>query len=126
VDFFTVRGYIDLQASRHINLQFGHDKNFIGNGILSMFLSDISNNYFFLKLTARVWRLNYTDLFVELVADAPFTPFSTLGGSLGTTRFPKKYMALHHLSVNLSDNLNIGLFKATVFQMKTPLEVGSN
>ncbi|MDA0194058.1 MAG: hypothetical protein O2887_03500 [Bacteroidetes bacterium] len=89
VDFFTVRGYIDLQATRHINLQFGHDKNFIGNGIRSMFLSDNSSNYFFLKLTTKVWRLNYTNLFVELVADAPFTPFGTLGGSLGTTRFPK-------------------------------------
>ena len=116
VDFFTVRGYLDFQISRHINLQFGHDKNFIGNGIRSMFLSDFSANYFFLKLTTQVWRLNYTNLFAELIADAPFTPLGGAGaGSLGTVRFPKKYMAAHHLSINITDKFNIGIFESTIF-----------
>ncbi len=116
VDFFTARGYLDFQVSRHINLQFGHDKNFIGNGIRSMFLSDFSSNYFFLKLTTQVWRLNYTNLFAELIADAPFTPLGGAdAGSLGTVRFPKKYMALHHLSINITEKFNLGLFESTIF-----------
>jgi len=116
VDFFTARGYIDFNASRHINVQFGHDKNFIGNGIRSMFLSDFSSNYFFLKFTTQVWRLNYTNLFAELIAEAPFTSLGGAdAGSLGTKRFPKKYMALHHLSINITDNFNVGLFESTIF-----------
>lgn len=116
VDFFTARGYLDFQISRHIGLQFGHDKNFIGNGIRSMFLSDFSSNYFFLKLKTQVWRLNYTNLFAELIADAPFTPLGGAdAGSLGTVRFPKKYMALHHLSINITDNFNVGIFESTIF-----------
>ena len=116
VDFFTARGYIDFQISKHIDLQFGHDKNFIGNGIRSMFLSDFSSNYFFLKLNTKVWRLNYTNLFAELIADAPFTGLGGVdAGSIGTLRFPKKYMAAHHLSVNITDKLNIGIFESTIF-----------
>ena len=122
VDFFTARGYLDFQISRHIDLQFGHDKNFIGNGIRSMFLSDFSSNYFFLKLNTQVWKLNYTNLFAELIADAPFTPLGGAdAGSLGTVRFPKKYMALHHLSINVSDKLNIGIFESTIFSAEDSL-----
>ncbi len=116
VDFFTARGYLDFQITRHVSLQFGHDKNFIGNGFRSMFLSDFSSNYFFLKLNTKVWRLNYTNLFAELIADAPFTPLGGAdAGSLGTVRFPKKYMALHHLSINITDKFNVGIFESTIF-----------
>ena len=111
VDFFTARGYISFQAAKFINFQFGHDKQFIGNGLRSMILSDFSNNYLFLKINTNVWRLNYTNLFTELRADAP----GSLGGSSAGIDFPKKYMAFHRLGINITDQLNIGVFEAIVF-----------
>lgn len=110
-DFFTARGHIDFQATKHIGLQLGHGKHFIGNGYRSMILSDFSNNYFYFKINTRVWRINYTNLFTELRADA----FGNAGGLFGTGRFPKKWMALHHLSINISKNFNLGLFESIVF-----------
>lgn len=110
-DFFTASGYISFNAAEVINLQFGQGKHFIGNGYRSMILSDFSNNYLFLKASTKVWRINYTNLFAELRADA----FGSLGGSAGNDPFPKKYMALHHLSINISKHLNIGLFETIIF-----------
>lgn len=114
VDFFTTRAYIQLQASKHISLQFGHDRNFIGNGYRSLLLSDYSSSYPFLKLQTQVWKIQYTNLFAQLIADAPFTS-GALGGSLGTAEFPKKFMTLHHLSINLAKNFNLGIFESVIF-----------
>ena len=109
VDFFTARGYVSVQATRHIGVQLGQDRFFIGNGARSMILSDIGNSYPFLKIQTQVWRFNYTNLFTQLRGNIP----ATAGGSLNMDS-PKKFMALHHLSLNVTDNFNIGLFEAIV------------
>ena len=67
-DFFSARGYVTYAATKHINVQLGHDRNFIGNGYRSLILSDYSAPYFFLKLNTRVWKFNYQNLFAELIA----------------------------------------------------------
>ncbi len=105
VDFFNARGYITFPVTKHVGVQFGHDKNFIGNGYRSLILSDYANNYLFLKLNTKVWRLNYQNLYTSLVADY------TRGVD---TKLPNKYMSLHHLSLNVTDWLNIGAFESVV------------
>ncbi|MFY0627667.1 MAG: hypothetical protein JXR07_15325 [Reichenbachiella sp.] len=112
VDFLTARGYLTFQATKHIGIQFGHDKNFIGNGYRSLVLSDFSAPSTFLKFQTKIWKIQYTNLFTELVADAPFQPDF---GSNGTEEFPKKFMTAHHLSINVTDNFNIGIFEAIMF-----------
>lgn len=58
-----------------------------------------------MKITTKVWKFNYTNLFAELTADV-----------INNDKYnPRKYMAVHHLSINLSRNLNIGLFEAVMF-----------
>ncbi|MEO9965945.1 MAG: hypothetical protein ABJF11_09165 [Reichenbachiella sp.] len=111
VDFFTARGYFTFNASKHIMMQFGYDKNFVGNGYRSLLLSDFSAPSTFLKIQTKIWRIQYTNLYTELVADAPFSSF----GSNGTDEFPKKFLTAHHLSVNVTDNFNIGIFEAIIF-----------
>ena len=110
-DFFTARGYIQFDATKHIGIQFGHDRNFVGNGYRSLLLSDISASYPFIKIQTKIWKLQYTNLYAELTADAPYTAT----GSLGTKEFPKKFMTLHHLSLNVSKKLNFGIFESVVF-----------
>jgi hypothetical protein len=113
-DYFRAKGYITFTPSKYIGLQFGHDKNFIGDGYRSMLLSDFSNDYLFLKLNTRVWRLNYTNIFAELTREYP---------RRSDTLLNKKYMAVHHLSYNVTKWLNIGIFEAVVFSRSNQFEL---
>jgi len=105
-DFFTARGGITYAATRHINVQLAHDRNFIGNGYRSLILSDYSAPYFFLKLNTRVWKFNYQNIFAELTARRSVSGADSL--------YPKKYLALHHLSFDVTNNFNIGVFESEV------------
>ncbi|QKG58935.1 hypothetical protein GKZ68_11690 [Hymenobacter sp. BRD128] len=105
-DFFTARGGITYAATKHINVQFAHDRNFIGNGYRSLILSDYSAPYFFLKLNTRIWKFNYQNIFAELTARRSISGLDSL--------FPKKYLALHHLSLDVTNNFNIGVFESEV------------
>lgn len=115
VDYFDARGYFTFGVSKYINVTFGYDKNFIGNGHRSLFLSDFSNNTLFLKLNTRIWKLNYQNLFMELHS-------SVQPG--GDRLLPKKYAALHHLDISVSKWLNIGLFEGIIFGRKDRFEFG--
>lgn len=105
-DYFTARGYFNFNIIKNISLQFGHDKNFWGNGYRSLVLSDYSHSYLFLKLNTNVWRLNYQNLFTELTSD-----YSRTGDRL----LDKKYGVFHHISVNVTKHINIGLFETVIF-----------
>ena len=106
-DFFQARGYITFNATKHIGMQFGQDRNFIGNGYRSMLLSDNAKDYLFLKINTKVWKFNYQNLFTEFI--------DFRGQSGGAKLQSKKFMAMHHLSANVGKNLNIGLFEAIIF-----------
>ncbi|MEO1437370.1 MAG: hypothetical protein AAFV80_17640, partial [Bacteroidota bacterium] len=113
-DYLNAQGYFAARVTQHIHLEFGHGRHFIGDGMRSMFLSDYSNNYFYLKLNTRIWKLNYQNLFAELV-----TQFDDTFDNLRE----KKYMAIHHLSVNVLKNLRVGLFEAVVFDRSNTFEL---
>ncbi len=104
-DFFNARGYVTFNASKHIFLQFGNDRNFVGNGYRSLILSDFSAPYLFLKVEVQVWKLKYTNIFSQMTADYQRS------GRL----FPRKYMAFHHLSMNIGKKVNIGLFESVIY-----------
>ncbi|MDX2133875.1 MAG: hypothetical protein SFV52_03790 [Saprospiraceae bacterium] len=108
-DFNVANAYIGVQATKHIGIQFGHSKHFIGNGYRSLFLSDFGNYTFFLKFNTRVWKFQYQNLFMEL---SPTTPAADAGGD---DLLPKKYTAMHYLNFQASPRLSFGLYEATVF-----------
>ena len=106
VDYFDARGTIHFTAAKYLDFSFGYDKNFIGNGYRSLFLSDFSNSYLFLKINTRIWKLNYQNIFMELLPQ-----FVQTNDELRD----KKYAAVHHLSINATRWLNLGLFESVVF-----------
>jgi hypothetical protein len=114
-DYFDARGYFTFGVTKYIDVAFGYDKNFIGNGYRSLFLSDFSNNILFLKLNTRIWRFNYQNLFMELNATEPRGPDRLL---------KKKYAAMHHLDINLTKSLNVGLFEGIIFGRPDHFEFG--
>src|SRR5687767_5426000 len=105
-DYFDARGYFTFNVTKYIDVAFGYDRNFIGNGYRSLFLSDFGNNTLFLKLNTRIWKINYQNLFMELQQTEPRGPDRLLR---------KKYAAFHHLDVNVTKKLNIGLFEGVMF-----------
>ena len=106
-DYFDVRGYLTFKPNNMFDFQYGYDKNFIGYGMRSLFLSDISAPNLFLKINTRVWKLNYQNLFMELTPTFQSAPGNTLLG--------KKYAAMHHLGINVNDNFTLGLFESVIF-----------
>ncbi len=114
VDYLLASGYISFKLAKIVNVQFGNGRNFWGDGIRSLFLSDFSNNYTFLKINTHYKFLNYTNLFAELVAD--HTPRANV-------RVPRKFMAAHLLSINLRKNLNLTLFESVMYGARNGLEL---
>ena len=88
-DYFDARGYITFNAAKYIDFQFGYDKNFIGNGYRSLFLSDWGNSYLFLKLNTRIWKFNYENLFMELMPQFKKTGDNLLGQKICGYASPK-------------------------------------
>jgi hypothetical protein len=112
-DYFDARGHFSFNAAKYIDITFGYDKNFIGNGYRSLFLSDFSSSALFLKLNTRIWKLNYQNLFMELNATEPRGGDRLLG---------KKYAVMHHLDFAATKWLNIGLFEGIIFGRKDRFE----
>lgn len=104
-DYFDARGYITFEAAKYLQFQFGYDKNFIGNGYRSLFLSDFGGSYPFLKVNLRIWKFNYENIWAQLTPTFVKT---------GDYELPRKYFSMHHLSVNVTKWLNMGLFEGVM------------
>jgi hypothetical protein len=121
VDFLQARGYISVNATKHIDIQFGHDRFFLGNGYRSLIFSDFAPPTLFLKGNVKVWKLNYLFLVNQMTADVNA---SATGSNSYQDGYPQKFSALHHLSVNIGSNFNLGLFESVIFSPQDT--VGSN
>lgn len=99
-DYFDFRGGISFNVAKYIHVQYAYDKLFIGNGYRSLFLSDFSNDYLFLRLSTRLWKLKYEMILAQTMQSVPHVQ--------GEMK-PKNYMAIHHLSLQAAKWLNVGL-----------------
>lgn len=115
VDYFDARGYFTFNVTKYIDVAFGYDKNFIGNGHRSLFLSDFGNSNLFLKLNTRIWKINYQNIFMEL---------HNADNRAGDRLIGKKYAAMHHLDINITKWLNIGLFEGVIFGRRDRFDFG--
>lgn len=111
VDFLRAQGHIDFGLSKSISAQLGYGKHFVGDGVRSLILSDYSNNYPYLRINTKTKPFEYTNIFAELISDLR----GNVGGIFGTGGFTKKYLAMHHLSINLRPNLTVGLFESVMY-----------
>jgi hypothetical protein len=115
-DYLQASGYFDFAAIKnYLNISFGYGKNFFGDGISSLFLSDFSSNMPFLRLNTRIWKLNYTCLYVELT--------SQYNKVLGDNVLWHKYSTMHYLTYNVGKWLNLGLFESAVFDRPNSYEI---
>jgi hypothetical protein len=107
-DYPVAEAYLSYTPADFLNIQFGHGKNFIGDGYRSLFQSDVSSPYPFLKLNATFWKIKYTSTWMWLKDVRPEVVVDDA--------FLTKYMANHYLSWNVSKRLNIGLFESVIWE----------
>ncbi len=106
-DYPLTTGYLSVQALKQVNIQFGHDRNFIGDGYRSLFLSDVGAPYTFLKINTTFWKIKYTNTWTWLRDTNLFTD--------DNEPYKRKFMAMHYLSWNATKRLNIGLFESVIW-----------
>jgi hypothetical protein len=106
-DYLNATGYVGLNLTRHIDVNLGHGKFFIGNGVRSLLLSDYSNYYLYLNLNTRYKRFHYFNLFAELKPLA-------INANYDYRNTPHKFLAAHYLNFRVSPRFEVGLFEATV------------
>ncbi len=102
-------------VANHINLTLGYDKHFIGDGYRSLFLSDFAANAAFVRIRTRIWKLNYQNLYLKL------EPQWFAGEPRG---IGQKYATIHHLSMNVSHWLNVGVYESVTFSRDGHFEFG--
>ncbi len=106
-DYAYANGLISYSPFGYLNIQFGHGKNFIGNGYRSLLLSDNAFNYPYLKITTTTSWLQYTNLYTSFI-DINLNQIYEGG-------FKKKYGSFYFLNLSLGW-LEVGLFEAVIWK----------
>ena len=106
-DYPVAEAYLSYTPAKFLNVQFGHGRNFIGDGYRSLFQSDVASPSPFLKTNLSFWKIKYTSTWMwlkdvrdDVVVDGAFLT---------------KYMANHYLSWNVSKRLNLGFFESVIW-----------
>ena len=103
-DFSMASAYVSFTPGKWVNIQLGHDKNFIGEGYRSLLLSDNSFNYPFLKLTFTHKGFKYVSMATQ------FDDFETKFYEYHT----KKHGKFNYLSYSYKNRVEIGLFEGLI------------
>lgn len=106
-DYPVAEAYLSYKPADFINVQFGHGKNFIGDGYRSLLLGDAASPHPFLKINTKFWKIKYTNTWMWLKDVRPEV--------VNDKAFLTKYIANHYLSWNVSRKLNIGLFESVLW-----------
>ncbi len=106
-DFPMAEANITFAPSKHIDLQLGYGRNFIGDGYRSLLESDGASPYPYFKINTTFWKLKYTNTYMWL---KDVRPEVTLERTYAT-----KFIANHYLSWNVSNRLNLGFFESVVW-----------
>lgn len=110
-DYYDNRASIYFNVWKYFDIQAGYDKNFIGDGYRSLFLSDYAAPYLFGKINTRIWKLNYQVIYAQLVDQHLVNDSNYL--------YPQKFTVFHHLSINAFPWLNVGIFENVIFTRST-------
>jgi hypothetical protein len=115
-DYPVAEGYVSFTPNKFLQLQFGHGKNFIGDGYRSFILSDVAAPSLYLKASVDFWKFKYTNLWIW-------------GNDLRSrtvinNEHARKYIAIHYLSINITERFNLGLFEAAISSGETGIDAG--
>lgn len=107
--YFSALGHVSFQITKHIEIQVGHDRNFVGEGYRSLQISDFSNPYMFVKFNTKVWKFQLTNLWTQLTADVFYNRGRPTDG-----RYPQKFFSYNRLGMNVGKSMNLGFFSSVM------------
>jgi hypothetical protein len=111
-DYAKSSGFLSIEASKNITIQFGHGKHIIGDGYRSLLFSDNSFNYPYLRIQSNYGKFQYNNLYAE------FQNFNSNFSSIEDydyMGFSKKYMSVNYLSYYLNNKFSIGLYESIIW-----------
>lgn len=111
VGYGFIRGSIYWRPLQWLTFRAGNDKNFIGDGIRSLLLSENAAAYPFFQTRLNIWKINYSHQVMFLRDLVP---------GMGSKRFTK-YSSQHTLSLNATKRLNVYIFEAVVWRKQDSL-----
>ena len=115
-DYPVAEGYLAYTPNKFLQFQFGNGKNFIGDGYRSLLLSDVSSPMPYLKASVKLWKFNYTNLWIWGT--------DVRHPVVVNNEHARKYIAIHYLSINITDRFNLGLFETAVSKGDQGFDVG--
>lgn len=105
-DYPVAEGYLSYTPNKFLQFQFGQGKNFIGDGYRSFLLSDVASPATYLKMTANIWKFQYTNIWLW--------GSDVRHSAVVNNEHSRKYVAIHYLSVNITDRFNLGFFETAI------------
>jgi hypothetical protein len=107
-DYWFATGSVGVRT-RYVEARYGRERRRWGFGSGTLSLSDYAAPFDALELRTRFWRIQYTNIFGELV-----TPTARPRQGLPPLN-PKRYAANHRLALALPGRVDLELFEHTVF-----------
>ncbi|HNW91115.1 MAG TPA: hypothetical protein PKN48_15755 [Bacteroidales bacterium] len=113
-DYGTAYGLISFTPEPHWNIQFGFDKNFIGDGYRSLLLSDNSYQYPFLKIFVNYDWFYYQTIFTAFqnlnTANVLNAPFAWDHG------YQTKPGTFNYAGFRIGKTMELGLFEGIIWK----------
>lgn len=105
-DFAMAMGEINFTPNNNFSFTLGHGKNFFGEGVRSLFLSDNAMAYPFFKIETTIGSIKYVNLW-SIMNDAYRVSSEDL--------YPNKYTSMHLLSWNVTPRWNVQFFESNIW-----------
>ena len=97
-----LQGHLAYSPNKFFSFLVGKGNHFWGDGYRSFLLSDNSSSYPYLRIESTFWNVKYTNLY-------------SWHSDITTGNKRNKFSASHHLSWNIIEGLNIGLFETVIW-----------
>ncbi len=97
-----IQGHLNYTPNRFFSFLLGKGNHFWGDGYRSFLLSDNASSYPFLRIESTFWNVKYTNLY-------------SWHSDITTGMSQNKFSASHHLSWNIIEGLNFGLFETVIW-----------
>jgi hypothetical protein len=111
-DYSYSTGYISFTPAKNLNIQAAMGKNFIGDGYRSLFLSDASMNYPFVKTT---W-LTKNFMYSWMVGSVQNTGL-VINIKSNEEPYKRESIAVHLLSFNLIKHIQLSFVNCQIFNI---------
>ncbi len=97
-----LQGYITYTPNHFFNFMLGKGNHFWGDGYRSFLLSDNASSYPYFRIETSFWNVKYTNLYSSHT-------------DISAGKAMAKYSASHHLSWNVTKDINFGLFETVIW-----------